>query len=98
MKEIALKFLLTGGHYFVVGMPEQQAKDVMRKWMEGEYTREGPKRIGEVSDRVMWSLHTDHIVGIHQVEIPPQQQQLPGPMGPPATPFTVKNYPWTGMS
>jgi len=73
--QVGLKFLLEHNHFLVVVMPEEQAHDIIRKWITGQLsTFVGNPNPGEQGGG--WALRVDSIRGIHVMDIQQMQQQM----------------------
>jgi hypothetical protein len=89
MKDVGLKFLLQGGHYFMAVLSEKRAKEVHQKWLEGTYKLHGPTIIGESTDKALWAVDMSQVVGLHTVDV---QVQPSAPVPVPATPMSGMGY------
>lgn len=92
---IGLKFLLQGSQFFIAFLPEQEAHQILNKWIKGEYDLNGPARIGKIQPEGSWVIDVKSIACIHTItreelmgqvaQQAPQQQMVSGvalPMKP----------------
>ena len=83
VKVVGLKFMLSSNHFLGVFLPPEEAEEIVRRWVSGNYVLKGVTVIGGTSQPVpgvpgvTWALKVESIQCIHTFSWEEVQSQLP---------------------
>ena len=74
---LAAHFLLQGGHFLTVELPESSVKEIVHNWSSGWYRLKDINFIGskEYPSTLHWGVRLDNIVAIHSIDLDLLQQE-----------------------
>jgi hypothetical protein len=75
MKNVGLKFLLTGGQWFAAVLPEKDAVAYIERWRLGT----GDKDFVFGGSKEKWAIKASQVVGMHLIDLEEQQRQQQAP-------------------